>query len=283
MKDLAQLSGINVYPVKSTSGIAQSRAWVSLEGISFDRRFVVADLEGRMITARKFPNMVTIKSTLLPDGIVLTAPGMDSLRLCIADFQRNEFECKIWSDRFIAYTTTEQANAWFSKAIGSQAQLLYCGEESNRYREKLDTHVSFADGYPLLVISQGSLDELNRRASSPQTMSQFRTNLVVEGIEAFAEDSWEKIAIGEVEFQVGKACQRCVLTSVNPSTGEKMINQEPTATLSKFRANEKGAIFFGMNLVALNEGVIEVGDELRVLETRTPITYPDTTCLDTHK
>ncbi|CAM3049700.1 MOSC domain-containing protein [Vibrio rarus] len=276
MKDIAQLSGINVYPVKSTSGIAQSRAWVGLEGISFDRRFVVTDLAGRMVTARKYPKMVTIKSTLLSDGIVLQAPGMTRLHLSVNDFQRDEFECKIWSDRFLAYTTTEQANAWFSQAIGSDVQLLYCGEESNRYREKLDTRVSFADGYPLLVISQGSLDELNRRASSPQSMAQFRTNLVIDGVDAFAEDSWEKIAIGEVEFRVGKPCQRCVLTSVNPNTGEKMAAQEPTVTLSKFRANEKGAIFFGMNLIALNEGVIELGDKLKILETRTPTIYPDT-------
>ncbi|MPW35800.1 MOSC domain-containing protein [Vibrio sp. B1Z05] len=276
MKDLAQLSGINIFPVKSTSGIAQSRAYVGLEGISFDRRFVVTDTAGRMITARKYPKMVTIKSTLLPDGILLSAPNAQDLHLSISDLERNEFECKIWSDRFFAYTTTDTANQWFSNVLGTPALLLYCGEESNRYREKLATKVSFADGYPLLVISQGSLDELNRSASHPQSMSQFRTNLVIEGVPPFAEDSWEKIAIGEVEFKVGKACQRCVLTSVDPKTGEKMAAKEPTATLAKFRADEKGAIFFGMNLIALNEGVIEVGDELRVLETRTAITYTDT-------
>ncbi|MEZ9834489.1 MOSC domain-containing protein [Vibrio breoganii] len=275
MKDKAQLSGINIFPVKSTSGIEQSRAWVGLEGISFDRRFVVTDLAGRMMTARKFPKMVTIKSTLLADGIVLSAPGANNLHLSTSDFDRDEFECKIWNDRFFAYTTTEKANAWFTKVIGSDAQLLFCGEESNRFREKLGTRVSFADAYPLLVISQGSLDELNRRASHPQTMSQFRTNIVVDGVEPFAEDGWERIAIGEVEFQVGSTCQRCVLTSVDPITGDKMADKEPTATLSRFRADEKGAIYFGMNLVALNEGIIEVGDEIRILETRSAVLYPD--------
>ncbi len=275
MKDKAQLAGISIFPVKSTSGIAQSRAWVGLEGISFDRRFVVTDLAGRMMTARKFPKMVTIKSTLVENGIVLSAAGAENLHLAIEEFDRDEFECKIWSDRFFAYTTTEKANAWFTEVIGRDAQLLFCGEESNRFREKLGTKVSFADAYPLLVISQGSLDELNRRASHPQTMSQFRTNIVVDGVEPFAEDGWERIAIGEVEFQVGSTCQRCILTSIDPVTGEKMADKEPTATLSRFRADERGAIYFGMNLVALNEGVIEVGDEVRVLETRSPVLYRD--------
>ena len=174
-----------------------------------------------------------------------------------------------------AYTTLEQANQWLTEVIGKEVVLLYCGEESNRYREKLETNVSFADGYPLLVISQGSLDELNRRASKPQTMAQFRTNLVVDGVEAFAEDGWKRFRIGEVEFEVRKPCQRCILTTVNPTDGERMENKEPTVTLSKFRADEQGAVYFGMNVIALNEGVIRAGDKVEILETQQPETYMD--------
>ncbi|GAM63156.1 flavodoxin reductases [Vibrio ishigakensis] len=235
----AQLTEINIYPIKSTAGISQSRAFVEKQGISFDRRFVVTDLQGRMVTARKFPKMVTIESCLLSDGILLSAKGHSSLKIRYQDFEMKEFECKIWSDRFDAYTTIEEANQWLTEVIGKEVVLLYCGEESNRYREKLETNVSFADGYPLLVISQGSLDELNRRASSPQTMAQFRTNLVVGGVEAFAEDGWKRFKIGEVEFEVRKPCQRCILTTVNPTDGERMENKEPTVTLSTFARMRK--------------------------------------------
>jgi uncharacterized protein YcbX len=271
--DYAKLNGINIFPVKSTSGISQSRASVTKEGISFDRRFVVTDPQGRMMTARKYPKMVTIKSTLLADGLLLSAPGHANIAIKMADICLDEVECKIWNDQFIAYATTDDANHWFSQVIGQPAQLLYCGEQSNRYRAKLGTRVSFADAYPLLVISQGSLDELNRRASYPQSMAQFRTNIVVDGVEAFAEDGWKRIAIGEVEFEIGTACQRCVLTSVDPKTGDRMLAKEPAATLAKFRADETGALYFGMNLIALNEGVIEVGDEVRVLETQSAAVY----------
>ncbi|WP_261818081.1 MOSC domain-containing protein [Vibrio gallicus] len=273
MKYQAQLSEINIYPIKSTAGISQSRVFVEKQGISFDRRFVVTDLQGRMLTARKHPKMVTIEACLLADGLLLSAPNHPSLKLCYQDFAMQEFECKIWSDRFDAYTTTEKANQWFSAVIGCEAVLLYCGKESNRYREKIETNVSFADGYPLLVISQGSLDELNRRASAPQTMSQFRTNLVVDGVAPFAEDSWKRLRIGEVEFEVKKPCQRCVMTTVNPEDGERMLNKEPTITLAKFRADQKGAVYFGMNIVALNEGVIKAGDKIEILETQQPVEY----------
>lgn len=271
----AQLTEINIYPIKSTAGISQSRSFVEKQGISFDRRFVVTDLQGRMVTARKFPKMVTIESCLLSDGILLSAKGHQSLKIRYQDFEMQAFECKIWSDRFDAYTTLEQANQWLTEVIGKEVVLLYCGEESNRYREKLETNVSFADGYPLLVISQGSLDELNRRASKPQTMAQFRTNLVVDGVEAFAEDGWKRFRVGEVEFEVRKPCQRCILTTVNPTDGERMENKEPTVTLSKFRADEQGAVYFGMNVIALNEGVIRAGDKVEILETQQPETYVD--------
>ncbi len=272
-----QLSQITVYPVKSIAGIELSSAWVEQQGLSFDRRFMVADRDGQMITARHYSQLLRVKAALQPDGLVLTYPeASQALHLRFGDFSLQAVECQVWNDVFNAYSTTAQANQWFSFIIGQSVQLLFTGEQSNRHREKIATNVSFADGYPLLLISQASLDELNRRSSVQHVMAQFRTNLVVSSDIAFAEDSWQRIRIGEVEFELVKPCMRCSLTTVNPNTAMRSEKNEPLATLAKFRADDSGAIFFGQNLVAKNPGMIRVGDQVEVLQSKAAPYYRDT-------
>ena len=272
---LATLSDIHVYPVKSVGGISLSNAWVERQGLTFDRRFMLALSDGSMVTARKYPQMVTIRSMLMPDGLMFTAPGKAALSLRYTDFKRQEANATVWKDTFTAYTTTDDANDWFSDFLGVNVELLFCGEQSNRYREKVGNNVSFADGYPLLIISQASLDELNRRSSEVHCMDQFRTNLVASGTEPFAEDSWKRIRIGEVEFEAVKPCERCILTTVDVVKGDFRANKEPLRSLSQFRANEKGGVFFGQNLVAKNEGRISAGDVIEVLEYKDKEVYED--------
>lgn len=272
---VSTLSQINVYPVKSVSGVSLSSAWVEKQGLMFDRRFMLALADGSMVTARKYPHMVTVKSTLTADGLILTAPGHDPLRLRYSEFKMQPTPATVWSDDFSAYTTTDDADDWFSAVLGQRVELLFCGEQSNRVREKLGHNVSFADGYPLLVISDASLAELNRRSPENHSMDQFRTNLVVSTDEPFAEDSWKRIRIGDVEFEAVKPCERCILTTVDVETGEFRPTKEPLRTLSQFRANKFGGVFFGQNLVALNEGTIQQGDQVEVLEYKAKESYAD--------
>ncbi len=272
----SSLSQINIYPVKSISGISLSNAWVELQGLCFDRRFMLALADGSMVTARKYPQMVKVHASLLVDGIVFTYPGKPKLSIRYQDFKHQPTSATVWKDQFIAYTTLDEADDWFSEVIGQRVELLYCGEQSNRVREKFGHNVSFADGYPLLVISQASLDELNRRSPELHSMDQFRTNLVVSGNEPFIEDSWKRIKIGEVEFEAIKPCERCILTTVDVDKGEFRSSKEPLNTFSKFRANERGGVFFGQNLVAKNEGMIREGDKIEVLEYKEKEVYPDT-------
>lgn len=269
------LSQINVFPVKSVGGIALSTAWVEKQGLTFDRRFMLALSDGSMVTARKYPQMVTVQSSLTPDGLIFSAQGKTSLRIRYTDFKMQEAPAQVWNDSFTAYTTTDDADDWFSDVLNQRVELLYCGEQSNRVREKLGHNVSFADGYPLLVISEASLEELNRRSPEHHSMDQFRTNLVVSGTEPFGEDGWKRIRIGEVEFESVKPCERCVLTTVDVKKGEFRSNKEPLNTLSQFRANERGGVFFGQNLVAKNEGMIREGDVIEVLEFKDKEYYPD--------
>lgn len=269
------LSQINVFPVKSVGGLSLSSVWVEKQGLSFDRRFMIAKADGSMITARKYPQMVTIKSALLSDGVVFSSLGMEPLKIRYQDFKMQETPAAVWKDTFTAYTTTDDADDWFSRVLGQRVELLFSGEQSNRVREKLGQNVSFADGYPVLVISQASLDELNRRSSELHSMDQFRTNLVVSDTKPFEEDSWKRIRIGEVEFESLKPCERCILTTVNTQRGTFRESKEPLKTLQQFRANDVGGVFFGQNLVARNEGIIRQGDKVEVLEYKEPEFYAD--------
>ncbi|MEF1285135.1 hybrid-cluster NAD(P)-dependent oxidoreductase [Vibrio sp. M250220] len=269
------LSQINVYPVKSVGGLSLSTSWVEKQGLMFDRRFMLALADGSMVTARKYPQMVRVQANLSPDGVIFTAKGYSNLRIRYSEFKMQQAPAQVWSDNFVAYTTTDAADDWFSDVLGQRVELLYCGEQSNRVREKFGHNVSFADGYPLLVISEASLSELNRRSPETHSMDQFRTNLVVSGTEPFAEDGWKRIRIGEVEFEAVKPCERCILTTVDVDKGEFRVSKEPLNTLSQFRANERGGVFFGQNLVALNEGVIHQGEKVEVLEYKDKEFYPD--------
>lgn len=271
----AQLSQINVYPVKSIGGLSQSTAWVEKQGLAFDRRFMIALADGSMVTARKYPKMVKVNSILVADGLIFTAVNQSPLKLRYADFKMQPSPAQVWDDNFTAYTTTDEADDWFSQVLGQRVELLFTGEQSNRMREKVGHNVSFADGYPVLVISQASLDELNRRSPEVHSMDQFRTNLVVRTDEPFAEDSWKRIRIGEVEFEAVKPCERCILTTVDVNKGAFRPTKEPLRTLSQFRANERGGVFFGQNLVAKNEGMIRVGDSVEVLEYKEKEFYRD--------
>lgn len=120
-----KLSQLNVFPVKSIAGISQSQAWVEKQGMAFDRRFMVAKPSGDMVTARKYPQMVKVKAALLADGLVLSYGDKSHLSLKYKDFLMQDASSTVWADTFIAYTTTDQANAWFSDIIGEPVQLLF--------------------------------------------------------------------------------------------------------------------------------------------------------------
>ena len=205
----------------------------------FDRRFMLALSDGSMVTARKYPHMVKVQSSLTPDGLIFVAEGKPPLRLKYSDFKMQEAPAQVWKDNFTAYTTTDEADDWFSDVLQQRVELLFSGEQSNRVREKVGHNVSFADGYPMLVIGQGSLDELNRRSPEHHSMDKFRANLIVSTTEAFEEDSWKRIRIGEVEFEAVKACERCILTTVDVDKGEFRAKQratQHTVSVSRERA-----------------------------------------------
>ena len=276
------VSQLSVYPIKSTSGIHLNHAYMEERGLAFDRRFVVARPDGGFITARTHPRLLLVHSVLTRDGLQLRGPGMDPLALHYADFSDRYQPLTIWDQSMQGQYCGEVAERWFSQLLGEPAQLLHCGALTERAREGSeadplvpDGEVSFADGAPLLLISEASLVDLNSRMANPLTMAHFRPNLVVKGCAPFTEDGWKRIRIGEVEFVATHGCSRCVLTTVDPQSAEADPAGEPLATLARYRRAEDGEVYFGQNLVALNSGKISLYDRVEVLETQAAPSYPD--------
>ncbi|QSX39978.1 MOSC N-terminal beta barrel domain-containing protein [Shewanella cyperi] len=278
---MASLSSIHIYPVKSIRGQTLPEARVAEEGLIGDRRFMVCGLDGRFFTARTHPSLSLIHSEYVSPQAVhagaleLHFDDMPPLRLEPDRFASAPFATGVWKDNFSALTTTEEADAWISAVLGEPAKLLWLGEQSARFRQQTGGRVSFADGYPLLLISQASLEDLNSRSDRLNRMAQFRPNLVIEGVDAFAEDSWDRIRIGEVEFKVAKPCGRCVMTTLEQDSTEFHPLKEPLDTLSRYRRSGNGDVDFGQNLIPLNEGSIRAGDSLTVLSYKEPQHYAD--------
>ncbi|MFT5756341.1 MAG: hypothetical protein ACI9LM_001058 [Alteromonadaceae bacterium] len=266
------VTNISIYPIKSTAGIHLSTSWVDALGLSFDRRFVVSDNQGQFFTARTEPTLCLIQANITATGLVLTAPNMPQLIINYDTFSKAYQPITVWNDTIDGQQCAKEHNRWFSQYLNKSCQLLYFGEKSQRLVKESNNSVSFADGYPLLLISQASLTDLNQRSSTNDVleMSRFRPNIVVGHCLPFAEDSWQHIRIGEVEFELSKPCSRCVFTTLNPLTGEKHPQQEPLKTLKTYRQIASGDVMFGQNLIPLNQGKIKQGDTVEVLKTKTP-------------
>ena len=266
-----ELSTINVYPIKSSRGIALSNAWVDNWGLAFDRRFVLSDGNGQFISGRTQPNLCLVSASLAPDGLLITAPDMPVLKIKYQQFTQQYKQVTIWKDTITGQYCSPEYDEWFSKYLGIKCQLVFFGEQSSRRVKNRMNQLAFADGYPLLLISQASLNDLNSRMTNHQvSMSQFRPNIVIDHTQAFEEDTWKHIRIGEVEFEVVKPCARCIFTTVDPSNAEKHHKLEPLATLKQFRQVENGDVMFGQNLIALNQGQICQGDSVTVISKQSP-------------
>lgn len=267
-----RLQSISVYPIKSSAAIQLSTSWVEELGLSFDRRFIVATDKGEMFTARTEPKLCLIQTNLTAKGINIAAPGMPILSIEYAKFSPQYQNVTVWSTDINAQLGIEYYNQWFSRYLNKPCQLLFFGENSQRFVKHKKSQVGFADAYPILLISQQSLVHLNQKLSTSNaaSMTQFRPNLVVEACEGFDEDKWKHIRIGEVEFEVTTPCSRCIFTTVNPETGDKNPQQEPLKTLKTFRQVAGGDVMFGQNLVPLNPGQIKTGDKVEILETQQP-------------
>lgn len=272
-----QISEINIYPIKSLGGISLNEAVIEEKGLQYDRRWMLVDKEGKFFTQREFPKMATLKVALETDSLQVSH-GTEVLRIPLAENETGEeIEVVVWNSKLTAQTAETDINEWFSAALQTDCRLVQMNQNSNRLVNpvyavhKFRDVVSFADGYPVLVIGENSLANLNSKLENPLPMNRFRPNLVIKDSEAFAEDSWKTIKVGETIFHIVKPCERCVMTTIDQEKGIS-DGKEPLKTLSTYRLVKKDGeskILFGQNLIAEEAGkTVKIGDRIEILETK---------------
>lgn len=262
------VSTLTYYPIKACRGFDVPASNIQRMGLEHDRRMMVVTPDGEFLTQREHPRLALITPTLKSDAVTLSAPSFDSIEIAIRS-SGTPMPVGIWSSKGVgAIDQGDEAAAWFSSWLGTSVRLVHIADGFKRrlnpnYAVNTDDHTGFADGYPILIISEESLRDLNSRLDPALPMNRFRPNLVVKGCAPFAEDTWKRIRIGDVEMALVKPCPRCVVTTIDKNTLAK--SKEPLKTLGKFRKHELGAIF-GMNTIPMNEGRIEVGMEVEILK-----------------
>ncbi|MCF5468977.1 MOSC domain-containing protein [Pseudomonas syringae] len=269
---MLRLSSLYRFPLKSCKAETLQRASFDSMGLAGDRRWMLVDAStGRFFTQRAIAHMSQLSVLWnAGGGVTLSAPGFDSLDVAVPlDVEASLRGVTVWRDSLQVPDAGEVAAEWVSRFIGKPTRMVYMPVERARWMPGGHGHdegrVNFADGFPLLLIGQGSLDDLSARMGRPMEMLRFRPNLVIEGAEAFAEDGWKRIRIGDIEFHLLKACARCILTTIDPATGERSADREPFATLKTYREVE-GNVMFGQNMVNDGPGELEVGMPVEVLE-----------------
>ena len=268
------ISQLFIYPIKSLGGIALQQSLVTSRGLQHDRRFMLVDENNRFVSQREFPEMALLKVSIEHNQLLVytNANPNDNIKLPLQVESGSEISVAIWDYQCKALLVDAKADEWFSSKLGKRLRLVYMPDYSERLvDEDYALHndlTSFSDGFPILMIGQSSLDDLNSRLEHPVGMDRFRPNIVINGSAAFEEDGYRHIRFGNINLYAVKPCARCSMTTNNQQTG--VAGQEPLKTLSSFRkGNNK--IYFGQNLLVGSEGMLHVGNELNVLDTKLPV------------
>jgi uncharacterized protein len=265
------VSEILIYPVKSCAAMRLEQASIEALGLANDRRWMLVErATGKFITGRERGELVLLRATPSAVGFHLSAPALADAPLdIIAGMSTARRKVQIWRNEVDAQLADAECNLALSRWLGQDIELVHFDQHSRRALDptyaRPEDQTAFSDGFPLLLISQASLDGLNARLQSALPISRFRPNLVIAGVEfAHAEDQWRQIQIGAAIFDVVKPCTRCVFTTVDAETGKRDPTAEPLNTLKSYRRSADG-IIFGMNLIARSPGtVIKRGDALMV-------------------
>lgn len=276
------LSELTLYPIKSCAGIALREAVMTPAGLMseqiYDREWMVVDAEGEALTQREFPKMALIVPRIKGDMLEVRAPGMLRLELPLGlphpDDERL-LRVRVWNDEVDAYDCDDTVATWFSKAIGTDCRLVRFHPEAKRlasmkWTDGREAPTFFSDGFPMLVIGAGSLDDLNEKlvaqGRDALPMNRFRPNLVFADLPAFEEEFAETYRIGDVLLKPVKPCPRCPMPSIDQATGE--FGPDPLDILQTYRLNPRvgDVITFGINTILLEgEGqVVRVGQEVEV-------------------
>jgi len=264
------LSQIYIYPIKSTRGIPVPETALDITGPLPDRRWMLVDDEGVFLSQRRLPRMALISPHFEGTDLVVTAPNMTPLVISRWSGEGDWVPVRIWRDALQLPHPNPRYSEWFSSYLGESCRLVHLPDTVVRPVETPfntgEWRVNLADGYPLLVVTQASLDLLNERLPAPVAMERFRPSLVISGTAAHEEDHWRRLGIGGVELAIVKPCARCPIVLVDPSTAQSGV--EPLRTLARYRKTPKG-VMFAQNALIVKPGLLQTGAAVEVVERTT--------------
>lgn len=251
------ITGLYIYPIKSLGGISLQESEVTVRGLKYDRRYMLLDVNGNMLTQREDNRLAKFQLSPHQTGFEVTYQGATLVVPFSIDGE--VITTRVWDDEVRAVIAPAQYNKWFSHCLQQEVKLVYMPDDSHRFINpkyaQNNEIVSLADGYPVLMISEASLALLNSKLKEPIQMNRFRPNIVISGLDAHAEDELGTFTLGTTHFKVAKPCARCVVVTINPETLE--TGKEPLATLAKYRRVDD-KVNFGVNLICLKEGVVKL-------------------------
>lgn len=266
-----QVSQLYIYPIKSLGGIALQTVEITDRGFKYDRRWMLIDNNNRFISQREVAAMALLKVNITSSGLEVFHTGNkeDIFTIPFGPYNGLPVTVSVWDASCNASLVSDEANAWFSNKLGIDCRLVYMNDEDKILIDEqynINNHInSFSDGFPILIASEASLNDLNSRLDEPLPMNRFRPNLVISGSKAFEENEIKEFKIGDIEFFGVKPCARCVITTIDQSTAVK--GKEPLKTLATYR-NYNNKILFGENVIAMQTGIISIGDAVQVLQTK---------------
>lgn len=261
------ISELNIYPIKSLGGITLQSVKLTDRGLQHDRRWMLVDEHNQFLTQRSFPRLALLKTAIRQDRLIVFERGSeaDGIELELIPATGEKLRVDVWDDNCEAYHISSSADVWFSNKLQRNVKLVYMPDSSRRevdrnYAQHREI-TSFSDGYPILIIGQASLDELNARLVQPVPMNRFRPSIVFTGGFPYQEDEMKHFTIGGANFYGVKLCGRCVITTINQDTAE--VGKEPLSTLSSYRTIHN-KVMFGQNILHDGKGEIAVGDEIKI-------------------
>ncbi len=277
-----KVSELYIHPIKSGRGVSVPSARLARRGLVHDRRWLICDDEGLFLTQRTWPALARLLAEPISTGLRLSFDGAAqegkvkpsiTVDLNAAVTAAKRRPVTVWRDTVDALCVDEETNAWLSQMLGRNAALYFLDDAATRTTNQkwgAPSPVSFADAFPVLITTTASLDALNavirENGGDAVPMTRFRPNIVIDGADAWGEDHWKTIRIGDARIELMKPCDRCQVTTLDPLTGGS-LGKEPLASLARFRRSahpDVGGVVFGVNSATAIEGDIKIGDDVEV-------------------
>ena len=261
---MIKVTQLLVYPFKSAQGIALPTTGFDAEGLLNDRRLMAVDENGGFLTARRCPELLQISCQADSSGWTLAHPKQTTNCSVAAGDSSALITGKVWKDDINAIDGGDAAAKWISEVLGQTARVALW-KPTARHSGKYALDTSFADAAPILIVSEASMQQGCDWAGIPYDVRRFRPNIVINGVEAFAEEAWKGFQIGDTHFKILDTCSRCILTTRDPDTGEAHADKQPMKVLMEKHKDASGQPVMGMNATLnspMETASISVGDEI---------------------